>query len=191
MSHSSTEADEQTVRNLASAISHGIAPAALAAADPAAAAALRKALLTHPSTPAEALSGIPRVGLAPKPPAARDGSLDPENALDDREFAEHPEDHETTLESVDLMKENIRLYRQTRRLLSKVLVDTVTPSNQKAQVINALSSILKGLTAQQTDIYNAERLKRLESAVIDMLKMVPEDAQKAFLERYETEVNVR
>ena len=67
--------------------------------------------------------------------------------------------------------------------------DKMTPANQKAQVANTLSSLLKALTTQQTEIYNAERLKRLEFVVIRYIRNKPEVEQEEFMAMYEAEVN--
>lgn len=157
--------------------------------DDATADALREAL--ERATPAE----IPDLRLyRPLPPPPPPQPL-PTVPLDDREFADvDPADDQLGVggfDSIDLVGETVRLYRQTRKLLSKVLSDNKTPVNQQAQVANTLGTLLKGLSAQQTDLYNAERLKRLELIIIQIIRDVAPDVQDAFMARYEAEVNVR
>lgn len=61
---------------------------------------------------------------------------------------------------------------------------TVAP-NHVAQVFNTISAILKEIVKMQTDLYNAERLKRLEYSVIQAIKLAPKDVQDVFFEQYE------
>lgn len=136
------------------------------------------------------LLGLPAIGL--RKPAEDQLAT---NKLDDREFADVDEQDDLSgmgnFESINLVGETVRLFRQTRKLLSKVLSDTKTPVNQQAQVANTLGTLLKGLSTQQTDLYNAERLKRLEAVVIQIVREVLPQQQDEFMRRYEEEVNVR
>ena len=50
--------------------------------------------------------------------------------------------------------------------------------------MNTISAILKEIVKMQTDLYNAERVKKLEAAMIDALKLAPKEAQDAFFEQY-------
>lgn len=116
------------------------------------------------------------------------------NKLDDREFLGDHLDEDTAgvqgLETIDLLGETVRLFRQTRRLLSKVLVNTATPINQQAQVVATLGTLLKTLSQQQTDLYDAERLKRLEAVVIRLVRDLAPELQDRFVAEYEREVQL-
>lgn len=143
---------------------------------------------------ADSAPAIPRLGLGRRPAfeeAPRDELST--NELDDHEFLAGDDDTlgVAGLHTIDLLGETVRLFRQTKRLLSKVLVDAGTPPNQKAQVANSLAGLLKTLVVQQTDLYNAERLKRLEQVVIRLVRDMPVEQQEAFMREYEAEVNVR
>lgn len=59
-----------------------------------------------------------------------------------------------------------------------------TPANQKAQLLNAITSIITNIVKLQTDLLNAERLKKLEATLISVLKKYPE-MRSEFLEQYE------
>lgn len=59
------------------------------------------------------------------------------------------------------------------------------PPNQIAQVMNTLSSILKEIVKMQEQIHNQEKIKRMETAMIEALKLAPIDIQDAFLKAYE------
>lgn len=111
-----------------------------------------------------------------------------QKALDDD--PDEDDDESLTFEQLNLQVETIRLFRQTRRLMRQVLRETGVPANQKAQVANTLASLLKGLSAQQTELYNAERLKRLEFVIIRFVREMPDPEQERFMSMYEAEVNV-
>jgi hypothetical protein len=71
-------------------------------------------------------------------------------------------------------------------LQQRVLTDNEAPANQQAQVANSLSSALVNLVKLQTDVYTSERMKVIESILVDCIKDLPMEAQEEFLERYET-----
>lgn len=162
----------------------------LASEDDLLAELLERELAASPTTTA---ATIPALGLrrTTRPRDALDS-----NELDDHEFGLTGQAAPDNLgvagiETLDLEGETVRLYRQVRLLLSRVLVDKGVPANQKASVANGLSNQLKALVNLQTDIYNAERLKRLETVIIRMVKAMPDDISEQFLIDYEREVNVR
>lgn len=176
----SQESNEQQIRELASAVAHG------------AGGTVMQDMLRDALQPA-----IPALGIGKRSPAT-EAAL---NTNDDEE----PDDEE--LEALDradaadtadgdgfatinLLGETMLLFRRTKRLLNKVIHDKRTPINQKAQVANALANLLKGLASQQTDLYNAERLKRMENLMITTLRDVAPELQDEFMRRYEAEVNV-
>lgn len=125
-------------------------------------------------------AAIPDYGLSKPENAALAAAFDAEN--------DDSEDHDFT--HVNLEAETIRLFKQTKRLFKQVLIDKATPANQRAQVANTLGSLLRSLTTQQTEIYNAERLKRLEFTIIRLLREWPQAEQDRFIAMYEAEVNV-
>lgn len=92
------------------------------------------------------------------------------------------------LVDMDLEGELLMQYHQTKALLSAVIEDDQTPANQKAQIINSCSAILTQITRTQTDLYNGERLKVMEQAVINALKSVPDEVSEKFFENYEREL---
>ena len=122
--------------------------------------------------------------LQPFMPAPAEDEPDEEITDDDETLIEH-------LGDINLQAETIRLFRQTKKLLATVLKDVRTPANQKAQVANSLSSLLRALSTQQIELYNAERLRRLEAVIIRMVRDLPDEHAERFLAAYEAEVNVR
>lgn len=89
---------------------------------------------------------------------------------------------------MDLEGELLLQYAQTKALLASVVEDSETPANQKAQLMNTCSAILTQITKSQSDLYNGERLKIMEQALINAMKTVPTDVSEKFFESYEREL---
>lgn len=90
-----------------------------------------------------------------------------------------------TLADLDLEQELLQQYKDAKLLLSEALYDSSgeTPLNQKAQIVNSITNILKQLADIKTQLYNAERLKMLETILVDTLKHYPE-LKEDFLANY-------
>ena len=89
-----------------------------------------------------------------------------------------------SLKSLDLDAELYNAYAKAKNYLADVQSDDSIPLNQLAQLMNTISAILKEIVKMQTDLYNAERVKKLEAAMIEALKLAPKEAQDAFFEQY-------
>ena len=89
-----------------------------------------------------------------------------------------------SLKSLDLDAELYNAYAKAKNYLADAQSDDQVPTNQLAQLMNTISAILKEIVKMQTDLYNAERVKKLEAAMIDALKLAPKEAQDAFFEEY-------
>ena len=72
-----------------------------------------------------------------------------------------------------------------KKLQREVLEDTQTPANQMAQVANSVASVLASLSKLQNETYDSERLKRVESVLIEALNELPMGVQDEFLSKYE------
>lgn len=107
-----------------------------------------------------------------------DKLIEAEDALSDSEPGTE------TLLSLDMLAETIQLFRRTKRLLLKAMSATDVPYNQQAQIVNSLGSLTKQLGALQMRLYDSERLKKLETSLIEMLQDLPLESQNKFLERY-------
>ncbi len=92
--------------------------------------------------------------------------------------------HATRLQDLDLETEVLHNYNAAKQFLQDIDQESI-PANQVAQVINSITNILKDLVKMQTDLYDAERVKKLEAALINTLKTLPEEQQNAFFTRYE------
>lgn len=119
---------------------------------------------------------------APKP-TFRLGSMQQDDLLDLREQLDN---HlKLKLEDIDLAEELALQFRQAKSLYNNTINDDSVAPNQKSQVLNTITSIIATITKAQADLYNAERLKRLESATLKALKSLPKESQEAFFTLYE------
>ena len=91
-----------------------------------------------------------------------------------------------SLKNLDLDAELYNAYAKAKNYLADVQSDESIPPNQLAQLMNTISAILKEIVKMQTELHNAERVKKLEAAMIQAIKLAPLEAQQAFLEQYET-----
>lgn len=89
------------------------------------------------------------------------------------------------LSDLNLERELMLQLRAAQALQTKVIDDQLTPANQKAQVMNSVATIIQNLVKMQLEQYTPERLKRIELALIQMLKTMPEDQTEEFFKQYE------
>ena len=91
-----------------------------------------------------------------------------------------------SLKSLDLDAELYNAYAKAKNYLADVQSDDQVPPNQVAQVFNTISAILKEIVKMQTELHNAERVKKLEAAMIEALKnTATEEVQDAFFTELE------
>lgn len=90
-----------------------------------------------------------------------------------------------SLKNLDLDAELYAAYAKARNYLAEVQMAGDIPANQIAQVFNTLSGILKEIVKLQTELYNAERVKRLEAATIAAIKTAPKEVQERFFTEFE------
>ena len=96
---------------------------------------------------------------------------------------------ETHLKDVNLSKE-LLLQLKKAKLLQQKTDDDEVPANQRAQVQNSLGTILVNLAKHQQATFTSERFKRLETAVIKVVKTLPKEAQEAFFAVYMSEAEI-
>lgn len=89
-----------------------------------------------------------------------------------------------SLEELDLPQELMAQYVVAKTLLEDVRHDEETPVNQKAQLLNTISSILATIVKTQAEVYSIERLKLLETTLISVLQK-HEALREDFLRDYE------
>ena len=91
-----------------------------------------------------------------------------------------------SLKNLDLDAELYNAYAKAKNYLADVQSDDSIPPNQLAQLMNTISAILKEIVKMQTELHNAEKVKKLEAAMIQAIKLAPLESQQAFLDQYET-----
>lgn len=92
----------------------------------------------------------------------------------------------TELSKMDLEKELLLQYHSVCALQAAINEDPAgIPFNQRAQVANTVSSVLKSLIDLQDVVYPQERFKAVESVLIRVLCKLPEKAAAMFIKEYE------
>ena len=91
----------------------------------------------------------------------------------------------TKLVDMNMEDELLLQYQAVRALQNSIIDDDEVPANQKAQVANAVASVLSTLADLQNKTYSSERFKRIETLLVRHLSKLPEDTAAAFLEDYE------
>lgn len=97
----------------------------------------------------------------------------------------------TKLSEMNLEHELLIQFYTLRGLQSEVMDDDTVPVNQRAQVGNAVGSILNRMTELQNKLYESETFKMLEGAMIRQMKKLPEELAEKFLAEYEEIVSRR
>ena len=89
------------------------------------------------------------------------------------------------LKSLDLDAQLYLNYARAANYLEQIQMDEGSTPSQVAQVMNTLTAILKEIVKMQTELYNAERVKQLEAAMIEAIKLAPRESQDSFFDAYE------
>lgn len=128
---------------------------------------------------------IPRVPFSPTVQRQAEELEEKLLELDEMDDLEDTQPGKENLLSIDMLAETIQLYRRAKKLMLKAMrVGSEAPVNQQAQVVNSLGALVKQLGSLQMRLYDSERLKKLETALIEMLADLPEEQQNSFLARY-------
>ena len=88
------------------------------------------------------------------------------------------------LKELNLDSELLTNYQSAKEYLEQIRYDESTQPNQVAQVMNTINAILKEIVKMQTELYDAERVKKMELALIATMKVQPADVQRQFFELY-------
>lgn len=92
------------------------------------------------------------------------------------------------LTEVNLVKETLLQIKRAKVLQELATSEKGTPMNQRAQVQNSLAGLLTQLSKIQIELYSSERIKRIQNAVIRVVKTLPEPQQAAFFDMLEVEL---
>ena len=89
------------------------------------------------------------------------------------------------LRGLNLDSELYDRYTEAKDFLDLVLTDSEVSPNQVSTVMNSVNSILKEIAKMQTEVQNAEKVKKLELAMITALKLATPEVQEAFFAEFE------
>lgn len=89
------------------------------------------------------------------------------------------------LKDLDLAHELVLQLKIAQKLQEETLADLDTPANQKSQVLNAVAGAIQAISKLQVELYDSERLKRIEACLITSIKDLPVDVQQRFMDLYE------
>ena len=90
-----------------------------------------------------------------------------------------------SLKAMNLEEELVEQYMKVKALQNRVLNDEGIPANQLAQCAGQVASTLQALVRMQTEWYNAERFKDIESHLIKTLNKLPAEMVEDFFTWYE------
>lgn len=93
------------------------------------------------------------------------------------------------LMEVNLVKETLLQIHRAKLLQETASQAKDAPLNQKAQVQNSLGSMLTQLAKVQIDLFNSERIKRIQGAVVKVVKTLPKPQQDQFFEMLQDELS--
>lgn len=94
------------------------------------------------------------------------------------------------LTQINLVKELLLQLHRGKALQEKASSANDAPLNQRAQVQNSLGNAIKDLAKIQSELYSSERIKRIQSAVIKVVKTLPKPQQDHFFELLEYELTL-
>lgn len=95
---------------------------------------------------------------------------------------------EIRMDDINLVQSLLIQVKKAKILQKEAQNDKDVPVAQKVQTANSLANMLKDLSKIQMEIYNSERIKRMEGAIVRALKTLPTEAQEAFYETYGLEI---
>lgn len=90
-----------------------------------------------------------------------------------------------SLNDLNLEDEVTELYMRAKALYQRTVEDEGTPANQTAQTLNACSAALQNLVKMRIDLKRDEQLRRMETAMLESLTLLPDDAKQLYFEEYE------
>lgn len=89
-----------------------------------------------------------------------------------------------SLENVNLQEKVVIQLAQMESLLQELMGASDVPANQKAQVANSIHGLIAQLVKWRTDLFQADRISKLEGALLDAIKKQPDEVKDKFMEVY-------
>lgn len=93
------------------------------------------------------------------------------------------------LEKIDLSEEIVKHFAKTKQMIEQALQDPDAKAGEKASAVRTLNDLLSQLVRLQADIYNINRLRAQEFALIESLQVLPEDTKEHFFRLYEEKLS--
>jgi hypothetical protein len=85
--------------------------------------------------------------------------------------------------TLNLENELLAQYNTAKKLIHDAEYAEDVPLNQKAQAVNSATAVLGALIKSQSELYNLERVKKIEAVLLRTLQSFP-DMQEAFMRDY-------
>ncbi len=86
------------------------------------------------------------------------------------------------LEAVSLNHEISELFSDAKEALTDALGD---PDVNSAPIINAVTALIKQMTQLQAELYNSERQRLFEEAILEVIDGFSEEIKNILLEKFE------
>lgn len=93
------------------------------------------------------------------------------------------------LDTVNLEEELLLQMHISRGMQTEFKDDDDIPLSQRVALVNSVNSVIERLIKLQAEVYDSERFKAIENALIRAMDLVPEDVAAKFLVEYEQIVN--
>lgn len=110
------------------------------------------------------------------------------DTLPPQQFAYLPiTDAPKSFKEIKLEEEVLEMYHQAKHWLAELYLnkEELSSPTSISSAVTAVNAALKELVKMQAEIHNQEKLKKMEEAMIEALKLAPSDVQDAFLAKYE------
>lgn len=91
----------------------------------------------------------------------------------------------SSLRDLNLEQELILQFMHARELLATASQSTSLKDNQTAQLVGACTALIKQIGDMQKSVYSSERMKRLESSLIEVLNAADHSLREKFVKLYE------
>lgn len=87
-------------------------------------------------------------------------------------------------EEIRVDEEIAEVYASAKTLLDVIIEDDDVPANQRAQVLNSVSNMIQQMVKSRVDLYNAERIRRMEQVLLQVMRTQPLEVRQAFFDSY-------
>ena len=89
------------------------------------------------------------------------------------------------IEQLDLSTEIITHFASVKDIFQDAIDGADTTTSQKASAAKVINELLSQLTRMQAEIFNIDRVRAMENALIESLASLPETTKEDFFRVYE------